>query len=51
MNMNTATGLRDYLATLPSANLREIAARPAFNGDSAAMSLTAAAILLARGEG
>jgi hypothetical protein len=49
-DMTTATGLNDYLQTLPSQNLREIAARPVFNAESAAMSLTAAAVLALRGE-
>lgn len=48
--MSTAEGLTEWFQTLPTENLRAIAARPVYDAESARVALTADAILALRGE-
>lgn len=52
-DMNTPEGLIEHLSTLPSENLRSIAARPVFlsaSGGNVALVAAAEGILIVRGE-
>lgn len=48
IDLNATEGLFAHFVTLPDENLRAIAARPVWNAESAAMVITAGAILDAR---